>query len=141
MSQGLRYWFSYAYETKYSFGNVDAITSDYTACGSSFGVSHFLTLPNANAAKELGTISILEERIKRFSAVNSDQPVNAILVDFASKTSLLEVTQVRNKAFASRRAAQTDRMPLSTVYRSMHSVSYSDVDCNFGGCSMEQFGP
>jgi hypothetical protein len=112
---GLHYWFSYAYETRYDFENVDAITADYSASCSPdrgadgtkafFGINHFVSLPNDFAAKELGTVSMLKERISKCSAVNNDQPVSAILVDFASETSLLEVTQLHNKALARRRAA------------------------------------
>ena len=69
------------------------------------GINHFLSLPNTCAAKELGTVSILDERISKRSVVNNDQPLSAILVDLASETSMLEVTQVHSKALASRRAA------------------------------------
>lgn len=111
---GLHYWFSHAYETGFQFDDVAAITSDYTASCSPdrgaestkafFGINHFVSIPNRDASEELGTASMLKTRISECSAVN-DQFVSAILVDFASETSLLEVTQDHNRALASRRAA------------------------------------
>ena len=112
---GLHYWFTYAYETLFEFNSVDEITSDYTASCSPdrgaesmrafFGINHFVSVPNTDAAIELGTVSMLETRISECSSVNNDQPVSVVLVDFASETSVLEVTQDHNRALASRRAA------------------------------------
>ena len=110
---GLLYWFLYAFETSFQFSDPTAITSDYEAScvpdrgfdGKKlfFGINHFTEIPSSSEAKELGTESLLETRIEQCMSVNNNHNVSVVLVDFASDTNLLEVTQNHNKALGSRR--------------------------------------
>ena len=103
---GLHYWFDYAAETEFSFGEISDLEDTETSCqitrggGSTmdfFGVNAFTTPPSQTDAKTVNLQSFLENRI---DACSSDRgiDVNLVTVDFWSIGDLPEVVQSRNKA-------------------------------------------
>jgi hypothetical protein len=127
--EGLHYWFRYGAETEFDFVTREELEDATSSCEVTrgnpvekrgfLGVTNFVTPPEEDIAKEINTRAFIEQRLQDCSALNNNQDVNLLFIDFWSIGDALAVTLEQNKKRAQektrrRRTTKSALRPTST---------------------------